>query len=306
MTRLNSNIPTLDPSQVTAFHAKSMGWFPNYVSNNKHRFFHINQLKDVNNKEDFTLPPHRKTFFDFIYITKGSTIRTKGLNAYEFGAGNIFFLPPHQITEHTKMSPDLEGYFCHFNQAIFEHLPSNYLSENYAFFKLQANPLVHLPKEKQAIVEHILSRMTTVYNEDSPSTNKKLFSAYLISLFEEVKMHYQTDNYNSNKSCFEITERYKYLLSKNIYKFQDVASFADLLHISPNYLNKCVKKSTNKTSHDLLHEMLILEAKTLIKYSNFQIHEIANKLCNQSPSNFARFFKKHTGMTPKEYASKAN
>jgi AraC-like DNA-binding protein len=47
--------------------------------------------------------------------------------------------------------------------------------------------------------------------------------------------------------------------------------------------------------------MLILEAKSLLKYSNLQIAEIAVKLCNQTPSNFARFFKSQTGVSPKQY-----
>jgi AraC-like DNA-binding protein len=46
---------------------------------------------------------------------------------------------------------------------------------------------------------------------------------------------------------------------------------------------------------------VILEAKTLLKYSNLQISEIAVKLSDQTPSNFARFFKTQTGITPKEY-----
>ena len=48
--------------------------------------------------------------------------------------------------------------------------------------------------------------------------------------------------------------------------------------------------------------MLVLEAKSLIKYSNLNIAEIAVKLSDQTPSNFARFFKKQTGVTPKEYS----
>jgi AraC family transcriptional regulator, transcriptional activator of pobA len=44
-----------------------------------------------------------------------------------------------------------------------------------------------------------------------------------------------------------------------------------------------------------------LEAKTLLKFSKLQIAEIAVRLCDQTPSNFARFFKNQTGLTPKQY-----
>jgi AraC family transcriptional regulator, transcriptional activator of pobA len=81
-----------------------------------------------------------------------------------------------------------------------------------------------------------------------------------------------------------------------------LTDYADLLNVTPNYLNKCVKTAIDKTAQDLLKEMLILEAKTLIKYSQLNVSEIAIKLCDQTPSNFARFFKKQTGLSPKEYA----
>ena len=83
---------------------------------------------------------------------------------------------------------------------------------------------------------------------------------------------------------------------------QNILDYADLLNVTPNYLNKCVKTAIDKTAQDLLKEMLILEAKTLIKYSPLNVSEIAIKLCDQTPSNFARFFKNQTGLSPKEYA----
>jgi AraC-like DNA-binding protein len=74
-----------------------------------------------------------------------------------------------------------------------------------------------------------------------------------------------------------------------------------MLHVSPNHLNKCVKATTGKSAHDLLNEMLLLEAKVLLKQTNLNVTEIAYKIGKNEISDFARFFKAQTGMKPGEY-----
>jgi YesN/AraC family two-component response regulator len=123
-----------------------------------------------------------------------------------------------------------------------------------------------------------------------------------MALFEELKSIAVNKISKKRKSNFEITKRYKHALAEHIYEFQNISDYANLLNVTPNYLNKCVKTAIGKTAQDLLKAMLILEAKTLIKYSELNVSEIAIKLCDQTPSNFARFFKKQTGLSPKEYA----
>ena len=100
-----------------------------------------------------------------------------------------------------------------------------------------------------------------------------------------------------------MTHQYKNLLTQHIHQKQKVSEYADMLSVTANHLNKCIKQTTNKTAQDLLNDMLIMEAKSLLKYSNLHISEIAVKLCNQTSSNFARFFKKQTGVSPKAYQS---
>jgi len=152
-------------------------------------------------------------------------------------------------------------------------------------------------------VEQTLERLISLYQEENH--NKNLIALYLMSLFEELRSTSNSiENKKTKKSNFEITKRYKLVLAKHIYEYQTINDYAALLNVTPNYLNKCVKTSIGKTAQDLLKEMLVLEAKTLIRHSNLNFSEIAVKLCNQTPSNFARFFKKQTNLTPKQYAQK--
>ena len=293
-------IPVLKPKDLDDFHHFNIDWKPAAISETKHQFYHINRLEDYISYLQLPYPPHRKTIHDFIYITKGSSKRSKGLSRYNFGEAELFFLPAHQITEHESMSLDVEGYFCHFDEVIFSFLPKNYLSDTYSFFQLQSNPIINIREESQSYLKIILERLLFLY-EDEKERNITLIAKYLLVFFEELKKELPAEPKKSKDTSFQVTELYKNALAKHIYQIQSVPEYAQILNISANYLNKCVKKCVNKTSQDLLNEMLILEAKTLLKYSNLQIAEIAIKLCDQTPSNFTRFFKSQTGITPKEY-----
>ncbi len=292
-------IPVLKPSELNEFHFKNIQWQPT-ISQTKHDFYHINRLEDHVQQLNFPLPPHRKTVHDFIFLKEGFSKRSKGLNKHEFKAAEIFFLPAFQITEHEEMSKDTKGVYIHFDEKIFHFLPKNYLYDTYTFFRPQSHPVLSISQETQKQIENILERLIWFY-EDENETDPHLIASYLLAVFEEIKKDQPAASKKIKNAFNQIAEQYKNLLAQHIYQKQSITEYAHILNISPNYLNKCIKSSTNRTAQDLLNEMLILEAKTLLKFSNLQIAEVAVKLCNQTPSNFSRFFKSQTGITPKEY-----
>ena len=49
---------------------------------------------------------------------------------------------------------------------------------------------------------------------------------------------------------------------------------------------------------------MVLEAKTLLKYSDLSIQEIAYRLNFSTQSFFGKYFKHQTGMSPTEYKTR--
>jgi AraC family transcriptional activator of pobA len=293
-------IPVLRPENSMDFHFESIEWLPLF-SGVHHELFHINRLEDYRDKLKFPLPPHRKTVYDFVFLKRGFSKRSKGLNHYTFGAGEFFFLPPYQITTHELMSEDVEGYFCHFDAQLFGMGLFQTSLDNFSFLQFLSHPLVKVPLEAQKPILNSLERLESLYLQ-AQRNDLELISVYLLSLLLEVKKYVKGDTQSrQNSTAVHITQQFKNALMQEIYRKQTVVEYADLLSVTPNHLNKCVRAATHKTAQDLLNEMLILEAKSLLKYSNLQIAEIAVKLCNQTPSNFARFFKSQTGVSPKQY-----
>lgn len=79
---------------------------------------------------------------------------------------------------------------------------------------------------------------------------------------------------------------------------KDVAAYAK---VSSPYLSTLFKKQTGQSLKEYINNKKIEEAKDLLRFSDQSFIDISNSLCFCSHSHFIAVFKKHTGLTPKEY-----
>ncbi len=294
-----AEIPIWDLNEMSEHHFGTAQ--PTVFHSSSHHLFHINRIETISNEIQFPLPPHRKPVYDFLFLTKGLTRRSKALNPYEIGANTFFFLPANQITNHDFMRSDTEGYFCHFNFDMFtNHLPQHNILRDFPFLQFIGNPIVEIDETVKPFIINVFQRLEVEYGKDS-NANLDIITVYLLTLFTELKRFYTPSVSEKKNTALMITQNFKDALARHIYEKQKVVEFADLLAVSPNHLNKCVKATTGQSAQDLLNEMILLEAKVLLKQTDMQISEIAYKLSQQNHSDFSRFFKAKTGMTPKEY-----
>jgi AraC family transcriptional regulator, transcriptional activator of pobA len=283
------------------FFETSFTWKPRFQT--LHAQFHINRLEGVIEHMTFPLPPHRQTVYDFVFLTNGKSTRSKGLDKYEFCANTFFFLPAFQISTHELMSKDAEGFYCHFDLEIFncKWMKPDMLAE-FPFLQFNGSPLITINKAAKANVLNILNRLESEY-ENNSTFDLDIIRVNLLALLLEIRQFSKQEKITEN-AAIRIAQQYKNKLSRYIYEKHSVAEYAAMLAISPNHLNKCVKAATGKSAQDLLSEMVLLEAKVLLKQTSLTVNEIAWKTGKEDASDFIRFFKSKTGFTPTEYRKK--
>ena len=92
---------------------------------------------------------------------------------------------------------------------------------------------------------------------------------------------------------------------QNHYKQErQVIFYANILCISPKYLSSVVHDVSGKYATEWIDEYVIFETKALLKNSNITIKEICQKMNFSTQSMFAKYFKKHTGLTPRDFRKK--
>lgn len=95
----------------------------------------------------------------------------------------------------------------------------------------------------------------------------------------------------------------KFMKAVKEYYTQDrsITFYADKLCISPKYLSSVVHSVSGKYATDWINQCVILEAKNMLKKEGVSIKDVSNYLNFANQSFFAKYFKQHTGYTPKEY-----
>ncbi|WP_375447593.1 helix-turn-helix domain-containing protein [uncultured Fibrella sp.] len=307
----NEVVPTLTPKTLGDHVFKTPGW--ESIQNAAVANFHINRIEDVRQSMRFPTIPHRKTVIDFILVTHGTMIRQLGLDRYQVSANTFIFLASHQISLDEWMSEDIRGYYCHFDISLLtKYWQKQDLEQDFPFLKFLGNPLVMVDNELLENVLPLIRRLELAFRKDRIES-VDLFRLYLLTLFTELKTGLQSTGSSeaispetsaqvrTDNAALRITQLYKNALTQQINEKQSVAQYAELLNISPNHLNKCVKKATGQSARDLLDDIILLEVKVLLARTDLSISEIAYRFGIEVPGNFARFFRTKTGKTPTEY-----
>lgn len=123
------------------------------------------------------------------------------------------------------------------------------------------------------------------------------FSDALMSSGAEAQLPAESSK-NRRKMFFEqfMTLLDQYHCSERSLKF-----YADKLYITPKYLSAVIKEVSGRSAAAWVDDFVVLEAKTLLKFSDLSIQQIAYRLNFSTQSFFGKYFKHQTGMSPSEY-----
>lgn len=91
------------------------------------------------------------------------------------------------------------------------------------------------------------------------------------------------------------------MIYDNIYNGIRVQEIADKLGLTPQYLSKLFKQEVGVTISEYIMSRRIQAAENMLKFSEYTPLDIGNYLNFSSHSHFIACFRKHTGMTPKQY-----
>ena len=119
-------------------------------------------------------------------------------------------------------------------------------------------------------------------------------------------MEYQEKNISKRKT--EIANQFLTVLDNHLTELKtgqvekslELNEIAERLFIAPNHMTDTVSEVLGKSPCEIYEEKLLIISKELLESSNKPVNEIARTL-DYDPSNFTKFFKNYTGLTPTQY-----
>lgn len=249
--------------------------------------------------------PHRHSFYHLVLFTSGSGNHSIDFNQYPVKPFQLYCMIPGQVHS-WNFDKNIEGYIVNFSTAFFKSflLNQEYLDRFEFFSGISDYSVRQIPAESRdkiaALMEEILhcSNMT-----GEPSLD--IVRSLLVQLFNTI--HLLTSQWQRKAvpvQKYTLLRHFQQLIERNYRSMKLPKEYADLLYITPNYLNALCQDLLGKSAGELIRERIILEGKRLLTNANMTITEIAYELNFQDNSYFTRFFKKQTGYTPDEFRKK--
>lgn len=238
--------------------------------------------------------PYRTTFNFLILLTKGEMTQYLDSGAYSLTKNEIINVKNGNITATLSISDDIQGYFVVYENEVITDISLG--ANDLKFFTM--NPYVKL----NDINANWVGRILDLLEEESLSDQRDI--EICITLLETVLMkviRVDMEKKTPMSRQLDIAFRFRELVQKFHIDHKNVLFYANLLHISENYLNKCVKEATNKPPKQWINEISILHSQILLQDKTRDIAGIAFELKYNSPSYFTRLFKKVTGYSPSDY-----
>ena len=95
--------------------------------------------------------------------------------------------------------------------------------------------------------------------------------------------------------------KFSNLVQQQFRELRTVKKYADQLNVTAKYLTEVVKEYSGKNAGEIINDLVILEAKFLLRKSELSIGEIADILHFSDQSFFGKYFKRQTGLSPKAF-----
>ena len=124
---------------------------------------------------------------------------------------------------------------------------------------------------------------------------QKLHDTMVIDYAEKMRRYLRKD---TNSKHINACKEYIYAHIKERITIEDLA---EEFGVSAGYLSRLFKKETGISVSAYIRAQKIEIAKNLLRFSDYSMIEIANRLSFSSQSHFIQQFRESVGMTPKKY-----
>ncbi len=248
----------------------------------------------------------RSDFLNVLLIMKGEISFSLNLEKYTARKDSLIIVSPYTIKKVEKLSKDLHVSGVNFTIDFLTAMGMPKIDiELQDYFSSQYSPCWKLKREDAAKLELLMKQL----NERVSSINERvygrelLYHTFYIFLYElyDMSKKYAAHFSHHISRKENLVKNYKLLLQKQFRMNRNVQAYADQLNITPKYLTETVKEITGKTAGELIDSYVMLEAKLLLDDPLLSIAQISDELNFSDQSFFGKFFKRHMGISPKEY-----
>ncbi len=268
--------------------------------------FDIIRLEDLFTRTDLdhSLEEHHLVeFFILILINKGKGQHSVDFKDYEYDAGSIFTIRKDQIQKFYP-NPKVKGSMLLFTNefliSFFEQQESRKTLQ--LFNELLGTPKLRLSEKQFLKTQRQMKRVEEEYFEQYDDYSLGIIRSELQILIARLfRIKSQSDELLFSHKHLDAFIKFQNLVETQIISKTKVSDYSEPMGLSTKSLNKITKDTVHKTAKEFLDEIHLKKIKRELINTTDSIKEIAYRTGFDEPSNFYKFFKRHTLVTPEQF-----
>ncbi len=248
----------------------------------------------------------------FLKKTTGCRINY-GKTTYDFDDETVVSFAPGQTVGIYRIEdgPAPESTGLLFHPDFLHRTPLGQKIKQYSFFSYASNEALHLSVYERLILQDYMDKIARELQHPIDKFSKSLIISNIEVLLNYCMRFYERQFITREELNQGTMGRFEQLIDDYLDKglgitegIPTVKYFADKICLSPNYFGDLVKSETGKTAQEYIQLKMLNFAKSSLLDPQLNTKQIAELLGFQYPQHFIRFFKKQTGITPREYRLK--
>lgn len=262
-------------------------------------FVTIQELYEQVSQSNFDLSePHRIEFHALIIVFKGESKHTVDFKEEVLSPGVILPITKGQVHSFNK-ELTIKGYVIGFEENFITQNISN--KNLFHFLQVYHTSNIQIGKENINFLRPILQLIENFLEDVDANLKLEIIHSMFMALLFQIKRLACNHHTFFDSDRFKNFHQFKQLISTHYREAHSAKDYAKELNVSYSYLNEICKEIVNKTAKEFIDSWLLLEIKRNISEKKYTSQEIAFKMGFKEPSNFIRFFKKYTGITPLQF-----
>lgn len=246
---------------------------------------------------------HRAGFFHIIWFQQGSPTHLVDFNPIKIKPNTLLFLNKDTVQRFDDKSK-FGGKAILFTDSFFckTEADTKFLRNSILFNDLFTVSQFQVQKQSKLFAE-ILQQMKDELQNTKDDSQADILQNLLHNFLLHSERERRKQNFTEVKKGADLdyVMLFKDLLEAGYKNQKQVNYYAKEIIITEKRLNQATTKVLGKSPKELIDDRVLLEAKRILAHTTESIKEIAYQLGFEEPTNFIKYFKKHSLLTPTEF-----
>lgn len=272
--------------------------------------FNLEWIPQRSSLYNWVIQPHRhEAFLQVLYLTEGQ-VQFLLDDARLHGTAPCVLVIPSGHVHGFEFSTDVQGPVVTASQKALESIASVAMAD--LLGSIRTPVLLQLQQDMRYMTQLMPLFLALEHESRSHAIGHQAAgTALLLALM--IQIHRMRLQLNPTGNHTELAlprktrqiEKFRALLDQDFRTQKSLQHYAHGMGVTPGQLSRLCREVLGMSGLDVINARLIHEAQRELIYTHLPVKQLAAELGFEDDAYFSRFFRKHTGMSPKAFRAQA-